>query len=115
MGYYITGNLKGKYTNPKSIKISKADITINASKTAKISAKVKKVKKNKKLLTNKVKLLRYTSNNTSVATVNSKGVITAKAPGKCAIYVQTINGICKKVNVTVKNTKTIVTIIKYTS
>ena len=102
VGYFITGNLKGKYTNPKSIKISKADITINASKTAKISAKVKKVKKNKKLLTNKVKLLRYTSNNTSVATVNSKGVITAKAPGKCAIYVQTINGICKKVNVTVK-------------
>ena len=50
----------------------------------------------------KDKKLKYVSSNKSVATVNSKGKITAKKKGKCVIYVYAKNGVSTKINVTVK-------------
>ena len=101
IGHFVTGNVKGRYTNPKSITV-KSKLSVKVSKKARIKATVKKEKKNKKLMTTHTSLLRYTSNNPEVATVSSKGVVTGKSKGECVIYVQTINGIWKKVNVTVK-------------
>ncbi len=69
--------------------------------TFKIKAKVKKVKKGKKLC-NHTRLLRYTSSNPSVATVSKSGVIKGVKAGKCTVYVQTVNGIWKTVSVSVK-------------
>ena len=48
------------------------------------------------------KILRFTSNNPTVATVDANGKVTAKETGTAVIYVQTINGIWKTCKVTVK-------------
>ena len=96
-----TGNVRGKYTNAKSLKVKKSSFTLNKGGTAKIKATQKKARKGKKLC-NHAKLLRYKSNNTSVAKVSSSGKITAVGSGTCTVYVQTVNGIWKTVKVTVK-------------
>jgi len=47
-------------------------------------------------------VLRYESSNTEVATVNSKGKITAKGKGSCYVYVYAQNGVYKRIKVTVE-------------
>lgn len=101
VGHFYTGNVKGKYTNPKSLTLKKSTYTLKKGKTATIKASVSKVKTNKKLATSHAATYRYTSNNPAVATVNAKGKVTAKAKGTAVIYVQTINGIWKTCKVTV--------------
>ena len=101
-GHFCTGNVRGSLTNPKSMKLNKTKVTLSKGGTASITAKVTKVKKGKKLATTHAKLLRYKSNNPTVATVNASGKVTAKSPGTATIYVQTINGMWKTCKVTVK-------------
>lgn len=101
VGHFYTGNVKGKYTNPRSLTLKKSAYTLKKGKTATIKASVSKVKTNKKLATSHAATYRYTSNNPAVATVNAKGKVTAKAKGTAVIYVQTINGIWKTCKVTV--------------
>ena len=92
-----------KYTNPKCVKLKKAKISIKAGNTYKISAKVIKLKKKRKLIgRGHAPKLRYISNNTSVAEVNASGRISAKARGNCMVYVYAVNGACNAVTVTVK-------------
>ena len=105
IGYFISGNLSKnkKYTNPKSITATPAAVALAAGETSDIKASVAMVKKNKKLLGKSYAArYRYLSTDTDVATVNSKGRITAVAPGTCTIYVVGINGISRGVQVTVE-------------
>ena len=102
VGFSWIVNRKGKYTNPKSLKLKKTAITLSKGKAATIKATVTKVKRGKKLATNRAPKLRFRSSNPAVAKVNAKGKVTAKSKGKAVIYVQTINGIWKKCKVTVK-------------
>ena len=89
-----------KYTNVKSIKVSsKKKVVLKKGKKSTIKASVVSADKKLKL---KDKKLKYVSSNKSVATVNSKGKITAKKKGKCVIYVYAKNGVSTKINVTVK-------------
>ena len=99
--FYTTG-FRGKFTNPKSLKLKKSALTIKKGKSATIKGTVTKVKKNKKLATSHAVKLRFISNNPSIAAVNDKGKVTAKKAGTATIYVQTINGIWKTCKVTVK-------------
>ena len=46
--------------------------------------------------------IRFESSDTQIATVSSKGTITAKKKGSCKIYVFTQNGLCKIIKVRVK-------------
>ena len=46
--------------------------------------------------------IRFESSNTQIATVSSKGTITAKKKGSCKINVFTQNGLCKIIKVRVK-------------
>ena len=46
--------------------------------------------------------LRYISSNKKVAAVSDSGKITAKAKGKCKVYVLALNGVKTVVKVTVK-------------
>ena len=46
--------------------------------------------------------LRYISSDPGIAAVSRSGRITAKAKGSCRIYVITVNGLRKTVQVTVK-------------
>lgn len=101
VGHFFTGNVRGKYTNPKSLTLSKSALTLKKGKSDTIKGSVTKVKKGKKLATGHAAKLRYISNNPSVATVNAKGKVTAKAKGTAVIYAQTINGIWKTCKVTV--------------
>ena len=101
-GHFFTGNVRGSYTNPKNMKLSKYAYNLKKGKSATIKASVSKARAGKKLATNHAAKLRFTSNNPKVATVNAKGKVTAKAKGTAIIYVQTINGIWKTCKVTVK-------------
>ena len=103
IGHALTGNVRGDFTNAKSLKVKKSSFTLKKGKTARIKATQTKAMKGKKLLdSGHSKLLRYKSNNTSVAKVSSSGKITAVGTGSCKVYVQTVNGIWKTVKVTVK-------------
>ena len=99
---FTSGGTK-KYTNPKSVTVTKKNITLTAGKTHRIKARVTKLQKNKKLIsvshTNK---LRYMSSNKTIATVSKSGRVTAHAKGSCRIYVYAANGVRKTIRVTVK-------------
>ena len=92
---------QSKFTNAKSVTLNKKKVTLKVNKTFKIQAKVKLENKKKKQMVHE-KAYRYYTDNSNVATVSKKGVITAKAKGNCIIYVLTNNGVYKKVKVTVK-------------
>ena len=92
---------QSKFTNAKSITLNKKKVTLKVNKTFKIQAKVKLASKKKKQMVHE-KAYRYYTDNSNVATVSKKGVITAKAKGSCLIYVLTNNGVYQKIKVTVK-------------
>ena len=98
-----TGNGNKRSTNAKSVSVNKTKVTIKQGKTFKIKAKVKKVKKNKKLMPKShAPKLRYLTSNSKVATVSKSGKITAKGKGTCEVYAYAHNGVYKKIKVTVK-------------
>lgn len=99
---YTSGYTK-KYTNPKSIVLKKTAVSIKKGKSYTIKATVNKVNKKKKLMPSGHEAsLRYISDNTKIATVNSKGKVKGKAKGSCTIYVYAVNGVSAKLKVTVK-------------
>jgi uncharacterized protein YjdB len=101
--HVFTSGKMGKYTNPKGVKVSTNKVSLAAGKSYQIKAKVTKLKKNKKLMpATHTKVLRYISSNPGVATVSGAGVITAKAKGKCTIYVFAANGARQAVTVNVR-------------
>ena len=100
---HLAGTKSVKYTNPKALKLTKSAYQIKVKKTAQIEAKVTLENSKKKLLPEShVANFRYKSSNTKIATVNKNGKITGKSKGTCYIYVYTVNGLMKKVKVTVK-------------
>jgi uncharacterized protein YjdB len=100
--YSYTGGSKS-YTNAKSVKVEKSEVTLKAGKTSKIKAKVRNLKKGKKLVSSKrVAKLRYLTSNPGVAKVSKSGKITAVKKGKCEVYVYAHNGVYKTVTVTVR-------------
>ena len=102
MHAYTKGYTK-RYTNAKSVKVKKTKVSIKKGKTFKIKAKVKKLKKGKKLMPTKHELkLRYLSTDTSIATVSKKGKIKGVKAGTCYVYAYAHNGVFKKITVTVK-------------
>ena len=88
----------GKYGNAKAVKVNKTKQTIKKGKSVTIKASQIKLDKTIKKHT----AIRYESSNSKIATVNSKGKITAKKKGSCKIYVYAQNGMSKTVTVTVK-------------
>ena len=98
-----TGNGTKNYTNAKSVSVNKTKVTLKKGKTFKITAKVNKVNKKKKLMSkNHAPTLRYMTSNSKIATVSPSGKITAKGKGICNIYVYAHNGVSRQVKVTVK-------------
>ena len=98
---YTSGSTKN-YTNSKGVMVKKSSVTLKKGKTYKIKAKVKKLKKGKKLIPSRhAPKLRYVSSNKKIATVSKSGKIRAKSKGSCKIYVIAVNGARKAVTVTV--------------
>ena len=100
----FTGGCNKVYTSPKRVILkSKKSVTLKPGSTAGIKAKVTKLKKNRKLISKEhERKLRYLSSDNKIATVSKSGRITAKSKGSCKVYVITVNGVYKVVNVTVK-------------
>jgi uncharacterized repeat protein (TIGR02543 family) len=79
-------------------KIKKAELKEGKS----LKLKCRAVKRSKKRKVTVYRQLAYESTNEKVATVSAKGMIKAKAKGKCYIYAYAQNGVCARVKVTVK-------------
>jgi uncharacterized protein YjdB len=80
-------------TDPTGLEVSPQKVTINVDGSKQISAKVKPAKANQSVT--------WESIDTSIATVNSKGVVTGKQVGSTKIAATTVNGIEKLIDVTV--------------
>lgn len=94
---YVTKKIK---VTVKSVPVTSVKATISSTsivkgKTAQISASVLPTNASNKKLT-------YTSSDSKVATVNSKGLVTGVKAGKATITVKSSNGKTKKFTVTVK-------------
>jgi len=101
--HIATGNESGKYTNASAISVNKESVTVSKGSSVKIKASFKKAKKNKKLLNNNHSALaRFTSTNTNVATVDGNGNIYGVGEGYCKVFVQSVNGLWKAVEVNVQ-------------
>lgn len=97
---YTSGGTRN-YTNARIISIKKTKVSLKKGKTHRIKARVKPVRKGKKLLRHVAKL-RYVSSDPKVAKVSKGGRVTGKRKGSCVIYVYAHNGVSKAVKVTVK-------------
>ena len=88
----------GRFGVAKAVKVNKTSKTLAVKKKFKIKAS--EVKLDKKISHHRN--IKFESDNTKVATVNNKGVVTAKQKGKCYIYVYAQNGVYKRIRITVK-------------
>ncbi len=88
----------GRFGVAKSVKVNKTSKTLAVKKKFKIKASEVKLDKKIKHHRN----IKFESDNSRVATVNSKGVVTAKQKGRCYIYVYAQNGVYKRIRITVK-------------
>ena len=99
---YTSGYTK-RFTNPKKVIVKQPSVSLKAGKTYQIKAKVKKLKKNRKLMpSGHEPKLRYISSNGRIAAVSRSRQIHAKPKGTCNIYVIAVNGARKAVTVTVR-------------
>lgn len=99
--HFLNRTKANKFSNPSSIQTSTSKVTLNIGKSKKVTGKVGFIK-GKKQAASHSSPVRYLSSNKSVAAITSKGTIKAISSGKCTIYIYSINGLYKKVTVTVK-------------
>jgi hypothetical protein len=95
----------GKATNVKKVTAKYKNkavkkLTLKVKKKATLKTSVTLQSKKLKLPT--YRKVKFETSNKKIATVNSKGKITAKKKGTCYIYVYTQSGVYTKVKVTVK-------------
>ena len=95
-------NQKG-YTNARSLKVSKAKLTMKKGAAKKITAKTVRQDSKKALFPKShVASYRYYSTDKSIADVSRSGKIKGRKKGSCTIYVLAANGVKKGIKVTVK-------------
>jgi hypothetical protein len=94
----------GKVGNNKSVSVKKNVLkkakSLGKGKSLKLNAKA--VAQSKKLKVKKHVVVRYESSDSKVATVDSKGKVTANEVGTCYVYAYSQNGVFKKIKVVVK-------------
>jgi hypothetical protein len=88
------------YANPTNVTTDSASVKLATGKSKTVTCQVV-LPKGKKLKEHTA-AIRYETSNKAIATVNSKGKITAKAKGICYVYAYAQNGAYKKIKVTVK-------------
>lgn len=99
---HVVGNRNKTTTNAKNIRLKKKAYALKKGKLAQIRAAIIKADKKKRLLSQEhgAKLC-YVSSDETIATVTATGKIKTKKRGKCTIYVRALNGVSKKIKVTV--------------
>ena len=99
---HVVGRMNTKFTNVNGIQLDNYSFILKKGKTAKITGKVLLVDSKRKQLSDEhAPQFRFSSANKKVATVDSKGKITAKAAGTCTVFVYARNGYAKEVKVQV--------------
>ncbi len=99
---YTTGG-KDDIANPTKLVLRQPGGMVRVSKTKQIQAKAYvKNKKKKFISTGHAPVLRYYSDDPSIATVSDTGLITGVSKGTCKIYVVTQNGISQRYSVRVR-------------
>jgi len=99
---YTSGGSKTG-TNVKSLSVRKTKVSLKVGSSYKIKATIKKLGKGKTVMAKSHgPKLRYRSTNKNIATVTKSGRIKGRSKGTCHIYVYAINGVSKKIKVTVK-------------
>jgi uncharacterized protein YjdB len=94
----LNNSLKDETTKTvaaKTVTLNKKSATLGVGEKLNLTATVKPANATSKKVT-------YTSKNTKIATVNSKGVVTAKKAGTTTITVKTANGKTATCKITVK-------------
>ena len=98
---YTSGG-SGAYTNAKAVKVAKPRVTLAPGQSHRVKASVVKLDRSKKLMPARhAPKLRYVSSDPTVATVNAKGKVVAKAKGSCKVYVYAVTGASKAIKITV--------------
>ena len=97
----ITGGYDDTYCNARSVTLSRRSLTLNVGRSKAVKARVKGVKKGRKLIRHGA-AVRWYSSNVNVAVVDENGNITARDRGRCTVYALAMNGVRAKVNVTVE-------------
>ena len=90
---FVTAKTMGKYANPTKITASETDCTVAVGSTKQLTATVTMPKGKKHLSSKYGTKLIYKSNNPSVATVDSKGLVTGVSVGDAKIYIQDLSGL----------------------
>lgn len=90
--HFITAGTMSGYSNITSIKAKDSTKTLAVGEKYIVKATVKNYKGKKTVSKAHGSALRYISNNPYVASVNSKGVVTAKREGEAIIYIQSVSG-----------------------
>ena len=99
---FTVAGVKGKNAAVTTTQTKKKVYKITAAKK-KITIRVKKKKKIKYSITKGyIGLVRLKTSNPRIATINSKGVVTARKKGKCKITLSLSNGKKAVVQITVK-------------
>ena len=88
------------YANPTKVTTDSTSVTLEVGKSQTVTSQV--VLPKGKKLNEHTAAIRYESTNKAIATVNSKGKITAKAKGTCYVYAYAQNGVFKKLKVVVE-------------
>ena len=88
------------YGNPTKVTTKQSSVTLAVGKSKTVTGQV--VLPKGKKLEEHTATIRYESSNQKIATVNSKGKITAKAKGTCYVYAYAQNGVYKRIKVTVQ-------------
>ncbi len=100
--HVIAAKTMGDCANIKTITADKKSITLSKGKSVKVGAKVTLPKGKKHISKKHGAKLRFTSDNPKVASVDKKGNVKAKYPGKATIYIQDTCGKYCTTVVTVK-------------
>ena len=99
---HMGGLKQTKETNVKTIKLNKTAVTLKAKKAFTLKPTIAKERNKPLLTTSHGAYYRYATSDSVVATVDSNGKITAKAPGTCIVYVIAQNGRTAQIVVTVQ-------------
>ena len=88
-----------KHAYARNLQVNRTNVVLNRGKRTALRTKV--IYSSGKIQ-NHIAAVRFSSSNSSVATVNSRGIISARNKGTCIIYCYAPNGVRKNVRVTVR-------------
>lgn len=88
-----------KHAYARNLQVNRTNVVLNRGKRTALRTKV--IYSSGKIQ-NHIAAVRFSSSNSRVATVNSRGIISARNKGTCIIYCYASNGVRKKVRVTVR-------------